>query len=236
MTRTNEDKHSNRLILKIKHKRLDLIVLFHVFKKILNLTTNKYELEPKIINSLVLKSLNKKILKFFIIYGIYFDNTTEGLFLISSDFLPDIEMNIEYSDLTLIISNWSKTAYRLIKKYVDIQLKNQFFIRYIYEINKVNSYHLYKSASPKQLLGNALAYFNRQGYNINNDFFKTKTYDECLEYFKTKNTTWSFDGLLIKLLIECRNQASSIYYLDLQDLLLNSIFPEDTCNHYHETT
>jgi len=218
---------NNKLILKIKYKKLDLIVLFHVFKKILNLTTNKNELEPKNINSLVLKSLNKKLLKFFLIFGIYFDHATEGLFLISNDFLPDMEFEIEYTDLNQVVASWSKESYRLVKKYVDTQLKNQFFIRYIQEINKVNGNHLYKSASPKQLLGNALAYFNRQGFKVTNEFFKSKTLAECEEYFKNTTHTWSFTSRIIELLIECRNLASNTYYLDLQELLSNSTFHLD---------
>lgn len=221
MTKTNE------LLLKLKYKRLDTTILFRIYKPVFNLTTNKIETEPKLVNSLVLKSLNKKILKFFIICGVYFDPSIEGVFLChNNDFLPDIELDIEFSKLNSVVSKWAKTTYRIIKKYVDVQMKNQFFIRYIKHINTLSECQMYKSASPKQLLGNALAYFNRQGLNISNDQFISNSLEQCSK-LATKHSNWTIEQQILDLLLECRNAASKIYYLDLQDLLLNEHFLND---------
>lgn len=124
------------------------------------------------IDSKTLKCLNKKIMKYFIIYSL-FDKQSEGIFIMDEmdNYLPMIYFEMDYKVFLKVIIRWSKISYRAIKSYTLVAMKKSLIINYLAKIESLEKNPEYKRASVKQLNGNALTFLERNKYKSFNSGF-----------------------------------------------------------------
>lgn len=174
--------------MKITSEQLLLKLKFHNF-----FFTVLFKFTDRDIDSKILKSLNKKFMKYFIMYNMY-DEQCEGIFIIDNIdyYLPMIYYEIDYKNFLRIVIKWSKKSYKLIKSYSIVTLKKKIIENYLAKIEFLEKMHDYKRASIKQLNGNAKSFLERN---------KDKGYKPSI--------FWRISYFLIK----CHLKASSTSYL-----------------------
>lgn len=213
------------LILRIKYNKIDIHVSFFLTLDVKNLATNTIEREKKKIDSKLIKKHNKQLLKVCFSYQAFVDGNSDiYLFKMMEDniILPDVEIKMDYIKFSDILSKWSKNTYSKLKALIVSDIKSMYYIQYIFKIIESTEKDKYKKASPKQLLGNPIAYFNRNcETNLDISFFHNHNFEQCRHILRTKKFNFYIDNAIKDLLLKCRKRASNIFYLDLESLILD---------------
>jgi hypothetical protein len=212
------------LIFRIKVNDINLNISFCLLDDIFNLSTNEFETEVKTIDSKLIKRHNKQLLKVSFSYQAFVDPSMEMYLYKLTDeniVLPDVEIKIRYKEFALIFANWAKFTYSKIKSLIISDIKSIYYVQYIYKIIENSQKEKYKKASPKQLLGNPIAYFNRNcKQNLTVEYFNTHTFEQCRQFLRNDKFSFYIDKEIKKLLQQCRNKALNIYCLDLESLIM----------------